>query len=98
MFLTSIVKRCIVFVNWKRKTPQEGFEPKRNLSCDSAECFFTSDKNSITAVCFSLLLLSYKILQNLHKVCVNQPLKLEIPNSSFKLISCNDQKYESLVR
>ena len=77
MFLISFVKRWIVFVNWKRKTPQEGFEPKRNLSCDSAECFFTSDKNSITAVCFSLLLLSYKSLQNLHKVCANRLLKLE---------------------
>ena len=40
MFLTSIVKRCIVFVNWKKKTPREEFEPKRNLSCDSAEYIF----------------------------------------------------------
>ena len=41
MFLISFIKRCIVFVNWKRKTPQEGFELKRNLSCDSAEYVFS---------------------------------------------------------
>ena len=41
MFLINIVKRCIVFVNWKRKTQQEGFETKRNLSCDSAEYVFS---------------------------------------------------------
>ena len=41
MFLISNVKRYIVFVNWKRKTPREEFEPKRNLSCDSAEYIFS---------------------------------------------------------
>ena len=40
MFLISIVKRCIVFVSWKKKTPRGEFEPKRNLSCDSAEYIF----------------------------------------------------------
>ena len=60
----SILKRCIVLLNWKRETSREGFEPKRNLSCDSTECF-------------SLLLLSYNSLQNLHKVCVNRLPKPE---------------------
>ena len=41
MFFISIVKRCIVFVNWKRKTPREEFEPKGNLSCDSTEYIFS---------------------------------------------------------
>ena len=41
MFLISIVKIFIVFVNWKRKTQQEGLEPKRNLSRDSAEYVFS---------------------------------------------------------
>ena len=53
----SNVKRCIVFVNWKSKTPREEFEPKRNLSCDSTEYIFSvtirtrsSQYNFITAV------------------------------------------------
>ena len=41
MFLINNVKRCIVFVNWKRKTPREEFEPKRNLSCELAEYIFS---------------------------------------------------------
>ena len=40
MFLISTVKRCIVFVNWKKETAREEFEPTRNLSCDSAEYIF----------------------------------------------------------
>ena len=36
MFLISIVKRCIAFVNWKRKAPLEEFDPKRYLSCNFA--------------------------------------------------------------
>lgn len=42
MFLINIVKRSIVFVNWKRQTPREEFEPLKNLSCDSAEYVFSA--------------------------------------------------------
>ena len=41
MVFISNVKRCIVFVNWKRKTPRKEFEPKRNLSFDSTEYIFS---------------------------------------------------------
>ena len=41
MFFISIVKRYIVFVNWKKKTPRQKLEPKRNLSCDSIEYIFS---------------------------------------------------------
>ena len=41
MILISIVKRCIAFFNWKMRAPREGFEPKKNLSCDSAEYVFS---------------------------------------------------------
>ena len=41
MFFISNVKRYFVFVNWKRKTPREEFEPNRNLSCDSTKYIFS---------------------------------------------------------
>ena len=74
MFFISNVKRYFVFVNWKRKTPREEFEPNRNLSCDSTKYIFSV---TIKTPSRRLLLLSYKSLQNLHNVYVNRLLKLE---------------------
>ena len=77
MFFIGNVKRCIVFVSWKRKTPQEEFETKRNLSCDSTEYIFSV---TIRTPSRQYNLITVVILQKsaeLHNVYVNRLLKLE---------------------
>ena len=93
-FLQNISGRLLL------KAPREEFEPMRNLNeyCDPAEYVFSAVRRILSRT-FDFDYSYYPTsLQNLMKYVQIDSSNQKIPISIFRLILCNDQKYESLLR
>ena len=92
-------KKMYFFVNQKRKARLEEFEPKRNPSCDSAQYIFSvmirtpSRRHNFDYCCYPT-----KVCRTYIKYDQIDSSNQKTPISIFKLMLCNDQKNESLLR